>query len=185
MYLAIDGLIPELQPRSNLNWYLPITPTCDEEIEFLDGHSDEDGTVQPIVSWNLIPNYGKRQDGDYPEDPLIPRGLSQEHRNEDHLAEFFSAWAIQECDRFRRFVFVVTGGHVEPRWKDWNQVCPIATFYGDQISSCVTLDANSMLQWQVMTPKELAKDFKFNIDEQYQKALNDQKKNVRIFGKER
>jgi hypothetical protein len=72
----------------------------------------------PIISQSNFPEYGARQESDYQE---IPKGLTQEERNTDHLCEWFAAWAIINAPSFRRFC-IITSHPLQPRWQSWQHV---------------------------------------------------------------
>ncbi|KKK18710.1 hypothetical protein ARAM_001211 [Aspergillus rambellii] len=71
-----------------------------------------------VISPPSIPLYGSRKEDDSPD---IPKGLSQECRNTDHLAEFFAGWGLVNSHRFRRFAMVTTLEPL-PRWKNWEHL---------------------------------------------------------------
>ncbi|GFF34765.1 hypothetical protein IFM46972_04338 [Aspergillus udagawae] len=75
-------------------------------------------TEDPVVSLDAIPLYGSRTEDD---DASIPKGLTQEQRNTDHLGEFFAGWAIVNNHRFRRFV-MLTAVKPLPRWEAWQHI---------------------------------------------------------------
>lgn len=72
----------------------------------------------PIISPANIPGYGSRLEDDC---PAIPKGLTQEQRNTDHLIEVFANWAIFNAPHYRRFV-VVTSVAPLPRWQKWHHI---------------------------------------------------------------
>ncbi|KAG2411980.1 hypothetical protein HFD88_009536 [Aspergillus terreus] len=74
-----------------------------------------------VISPRSIPHYGFRTEEHNPD---IPKDLSQEQRNADHLVELFAGWALLNCHRFRKF-YVLT--HVPPleRWNSWCHIGPI------------------------------------------------------------
>ncbi|KAL1997950.1 hypothetical protein VTN02DRAFT_367 [Thermoascus thermophilus] len=86
-----------------------------DEPRELDGLDDEGF---PVLSLAKLPDYGRRSEDDH---PAIPKGLTQEQRNTDHLIEFFAGWGLVHHDRFRRFVAVTS---MEPlaRWKEWHHL---------------------------------------------------------------
>ena len=84
--------------------------------ELLDGIHDDFSEKRVIWPPN-IPHYGSRTEDDCPD---LPKGLTQEQRNTDHLAEFFAGWALVNSHRFRRFV-VVTLNPLQ-RWNAWNHI---------------------------------------------------------------
>ncbi|KAF9886635.1 hypothetical protein FE257_011275 [Aspergillus nanangensis] len=84
--------------------------------EIPDGTSDtfdQSSVISPEV-----PGYGFRTENDHPE---IPKGLTQEDRDTDHLAEFFSGWALVHSHQFKQFFICAT---VTPpaRWHKWQHV---------------------------------------------------------------
>ncbi|RHZ65679.1 putative Chromo domain protein Chp1p [Aspergillus thermomutatus] len=83
----------------------------------LSSTSDEHNE-DPVISPDAIPLYGSRTEDD---DASIPKGLTQEQRNTDHLGEFFAGWAIVNNHRFRRFV-MVTAVKPLPRWEAWQHI---------------------------------------------------------------
>lgn len=80
-----------------------------------DVHSDS-----RAISPQQIPLYGSRTDDDY-LGLNLPRGLDQQARNADHLAEFFAGWALVNSYRYRRFTVLTTVNPLE-RWNHWNHV---------------------------------------------------------------
>ncbi|KAL4960303.1 putative Chromo domain protein Chp1p [Aspergillus stella-maris] len=71
-----------------------------------------------VISLPILPKYGARTPDDSPD---IPRECTQEHRNADHLAEYFAGWSLLNAHRFRRFVIVSQLPPVE-RWKSWQHI---------------------------------------------------------------
>ncbi|KAL1970396.1 hypothetical protein VTN77DRAFT_5557 [Rasamsonia byssochlamydoides] len=72
----------------------------------------------PIISVANLPGYGSRSEDEH---PAIPKGLTQEERNTDHLIEFFSGWAIVNAPNYRRFS-VLTSQPLLPRWQNWHHI---------------------------------------------------------------
>ncbi|RJE19656.1 Chromo domain protein [Aspergillus sclerotialis] len=72
----------------------------------------------PVISPSHLPGYGSRKEDDH---PFIPKGLTQEQRNADHLMEFFAGLGLVHCDKFRRFI-VITNLKPEPRWLSWQHI---------------------------------------------------------------
>ena len=72
----------------------------------------------PIISPSNLPGYGSRKENAH---PFVPKGLTQEQRNADHLMEFFASWSLAHCDKFRRFI-IVTHLKPEPRWLSWQHI---------------------------------------------------------------
>lgn len=72
------------------------------------------------ISPHKIPLYGYRTDDDY-IGLNVPKGLDQQTRNADHLAEFFAGWALVNSHRYRRFTILTS---VKPlqRWNHWNHI---------------------------------------------------------------
>ncbi|PWY86904.1 hypothetical protein BO70DRAFT_213446 [Aspergillus heteromorphus CBS 117.55] len=85
--------------------------------EALTGSTD-DYFESNVISPPSLPNYGSRTEDDNPD---IPRGLSQEQRNTDHLIEFFAGWGLVNRHRYRRFV-VLTRMKPHPRWEAWQHI---------------------------------------------------------------
>ncbi|KAJ5721825.1 uncharacterized protein N7483_009759 [Penicillium malachiteum] len=82
-----------------------------------------------------VQGYGTRSESD---DPLIPKGLTQEERNADHLVEAFAGWMLAEAARFRKTVVISnhTNKDLMARWPGWGHVN--------------VFDVNSFLKkWQV------------------------------------
>lgn len=71
-----------------------------------------------VISPLSIPKYGSRGESDQ---PAIPRNLTQDERNADHLFEFFAGWALANCHKFRRFIVATTVNSVH-RWESWNHL---------------------------------------------------------------
>ncbi|KAK2746211.1 hypothetical protein FQN57_003333 [Myotisia sp. PD_48] len=86
--------------------------------ESLDGETDDEGQHHPIISTSYLPDYGKRAENDH---PMIPRGLTQEERNTDHLIEYFAGWGILNCNKYRHFL-ALTYFRPQPRWKGFNHI---------------------------------------------------------------
>ena len=78
-----------------------------------------------VISPRQIPLYGLRTEVDCVGFGL-PKGLSQEQLNTDHLAEFFAGWALVNSHRFRRFIVLTTLKPLD-RWKGWNHVDVISS----------------------------------------------------------
>ncbi|KAJ5727596.1 hypothetical protein N7493_005416 [Penicillium malachiteum] len=66
-------------------------------------------------------DYGTRSESD---DSRIPKGLTQEERNADHLVEAFAGWMIIESARFRKTVVISnhTNQNLMLRWPIWGHV---------------------------------------------------------------
>ncbi|KAL2367910.1 hypothetical protein RJ035_003406 [Blastomyces gilchristii] len=112
MYLTINSLIPEY-PVGHYNTY-----RREGSPDSLDGLRDDEGQHHPFISTRDIPDYGSRREEDYPN---IPKGLTQEERDADHLIEYFAGYALINADRFRRFV-VLTTQKPQPRWQAWTHI---------------------------------------------------------------
>lgn len=68
-----------------------------------------------------IAGYGSRSEND---SPSIPRGLSQQERDMDHLAETFAGWALTKSDCFRR-MFILSSVKLptlRERWQNWGHL---------------------------------------------------------------
>src|SRR5215471_4616681 len=91
MYHQIKHLIPEY-PVGHYN-------TCrgrNGSPDSLDGRTDDEGQHHPFISTRILPDYGSRPENDH---PMIPKGLSQEERNTDHLVEYFAGWCMVKSDK--------------------------------------------------------------------------------------
>ncbi|KAJ5634153.1 hypothetical protein N7528_001995 [Penicillium herquei] len=66
-------------------------------------------------------DYGTRSESD---DARIPKGLTQEERNADHLVEAYAGWMIIESARFRKTVVISnhTNQSLMARWPVWGHV---------------------------------------------------------------
>ncbi len=112
MFKHITALIPEC-PITHDNAFLDA-----DEAEDLDGESDDEGQTYPVVSIRHLPKYGSRTEDDHAK---VPKGLTQEERNKDHLMEFFAGWAMCHSEKFRKFTIVTRLPHLD-RWKKWHHV---------------------------------------------------------------
>lgn len=108
------------------------------------GASDEHHE-DPVISFDAIPLYGSRTEDD---DASIPKGLTQEQRNTDHLAEFFAGWAIVNNHKFRRFV-ILTAVNPLPRWLAWEH---IEIRYGAR-DFMTTFDVQYKAYWDKVKPR--------------------------------
>jgi len=76
-----------------------------------------------IVSFapELIRNWGSRGEED---NPKIPRGLSQDERNTDHLVELFTGWTLlnKACTRKTVVITNVKNKALLHRWEQWGHV---------------------------------------------------------------
>src|SRR5436190_20195249 len=113
MYHQIKRLIPDY-PVSHYNSYRRVGSP-----HSLDGRDDDIGQHHPFISTRILPDYGFRPEDDHPN---IPKGLTQEERNTDHLVEYFTGWCLTNADKFRKFV-VLTSLNPQPRWQAWKHVC--------------------------------------------------------------
>jgi chromo domain-containing protein 1 len=112
MHEYISARVPSFSDTHENAWLLP------GETEHLDGKADDEGQAYPIVSARNLPKYGSRTEDDHPK---VPKGLSQEERNKDHLIEFFAGWAMYHMEEFRKFTIISRLPHLE-RWKKWHHV---------------------------------------------------------------
>ncbi|OJD25442.1 hypothetical protein ACJ73_03188 [Blastomyces percursus] len=112
MYLTINSLIPKY-PVGHYNAY-----RREDSPDSLDGLTDDEGQHHPFISTRDIPDYGSRREDDHPN---IPKGLTQEERDADHLIEYFAGYALINADRFRRFA-VLTTHKPQPRWQAWTHI---------------------------------------------------------------
>lgn len=87
------------------------------DAEILTGASDEYHESK-VISPTYLPKYGTRSEDDNPD---IPKGLTQEERNADHLVEFFAGWALVNSHVFRHF-HIVTQMRPLERWSAWQHV---------------------------------------------------------------
>ncbi|KAJ5132992.1 hypothetical protein N7448_007150, partial [Penicillium atrosanguineum] len=69
----------------------------------------------------IIPNWGHRDEEDNPE---IPRDLSQDERNMDHLVELFTAWALMRKAHNRKTVVITDSKRqiLHRRWENWGHI---------------------------------------------------------------
>ncbi|KAM5485153.1 hypothetical protein McanCB56680_002073 [Microsporum canis] len=107
----VNALIPD-STGGQYSTYREASP------ESLDGETDDEGQHHVIISTCHLPGYGSRSEQDHPN---IPKGLTQEERNIDHLVEYFAGWAITNVENFRYFP-VLTHRVLQPRWKNWSHV---------------------------------------------------------------
>ena len=68
-----------------------------------------------------IPGYGTRTET---QNPDIPKGLTQNERDADHLVEAFAGWTLANATRLRRNVVITNCKNqtMLRRWKDWGHV---------------------------------------------------------------
>lgn len=73
-----------------------------------------------IVSLSIA-GYGSRSENDY---PAIPKGLSQQERDMDHLAEAFAGWTLTKSAYFRRMIILssVQSQPLRYRWRNWGHI---------------------------------------------------------------
>ncbi|KAL2868736.1 putative Chromo domain protein Chp1p [Aspergillus lucknowensis] len=79
---------------------------------------EDDYVKTRVISPPTLPKYGSRT---AEESPDIPKDVSQEYRNTDHLAEFFTGWCLLNAHHFRRFV-MLTALEPLPRWANWQNL---------------------------------------------------------------
>lgn len=75
-----------------------------------------------VLSFLSIPDYGSRSENDHPS---IPKNLTQEQRNEDHVVECFAGWGLVYGARFRRFIVITRPDplHIlSQRWQSWGHL---------------------------------------------------------------
>ncbi|PYI03812.1 chromo domain protein [Aspergillus sclerotiicarbonarius CBS 121057] len=126
---VMDWLLKQPEPADEskhgiwLTMYRLILQSCSPSAydtpsgDILTGATDEYFESNAISPPNL-PNYGSRTEEDNPD---IPKGLTQDHRNTDHLVEFFAGWGLVHRHRYRRFV-VLTRLKPLPRWEAWQHI---------------------------------------------------------------
>ncbi|KAJ5925626.1 hypothetical protein N7454_008265 [Penicillium verhagenii] len=68
-----------------------------------------------------VPGYGHRTGTEHPD---IPKGLTQEERNADHLVEAFAGWTHLHAARFRKTAVVtfLKKDTLLSHWSDWGHV---------------------------------------------------------------
>lgn len=68
-----------------------------------------------------IPGYGSRSEDDH---SAIPKGLSQQERDMDHLAEAFAGWTLTKSACFRRMIMIssVETKSLRDRWRSWGHM---------------------------------------------------------------
>lgn len=73
-----------------------------------------------ILSLSL-PGWGSRSENDH---PAIPKGLSQQERDIDHLAEAFAGWTLTKSALFRRMMIIssVKSRPLQERWHSWGHL---------------------------------------------------------------
>lgn len=112
IWLNIRQLIPDY-PVGHENF-----DRSSEEPQSLDGESDAEGYHHPLVSTAYMPGYGYRDENEHKD---IPKGLTQEERDTDHLVEYFAGWCWLHAPEFRRYI-VLAWLKPQPRWKQWHHV---------------------------------------------------------------
>lgn len=113
LFCWIESLIPD----QLLQYENSDDDDSDSGLSF-DGEVDDEGKHQPFISPRFLPDYGSRTEDAHEN---IPKGLSQEERNADHLIENFAGWAMMNCDKYRRFI-ALTHCKLQPRWDQWYHV---------------------------------------------------------------
>ncbi|KAL2812122.1 hypothetical protein BJX63DRAFT_397631 [Aspergillus granulosus] len=96
-----------------------------------------------VVSPPTLPMYGLRTAEDSPD---VPHDASQEYRDTDHLAEFFTGWTLMYAHRFRRFIMLTTLEPL-PRWTEWQHI-EIRRGSGDFFTA-FSIDPNAI--WSKLT----------------------------------
>ncbi|KAJ5115309.1 hypothetical protein NUU61_001068 [Penicillium alfredii] len=68
-----------------------------------------------------LPGYGNRAEQD---DPTLPKGLTQEERNADHLIQAFAGWSIVNAARFGRFIVITSLADdvLKSRWREFGHL---------------------------------------------------------------
>ncbi|PYH65425.1 putative Chromo domain protein Chp1p [Aspergillus vadensis CBS 113365] len=93
-------------------------PANDTPIAELSSGAHDDYLESNAISPPSLPNYGTRTEAD---NPHIPKGLTQDQRNADHLIEFFAGWGLVHRHRYRRLI-VLTQTTPLDRWKEWQHI---------------------------------------------------------------
>ncbi|EFR00799.1 hypothetical protein MGYG_03804 [Nannizzia gypsea CBS 118893] len=102
-----------------LNALMPENPSVREGSPgSLDRETGDEGQPSVIMSTRHIPDYGVRSEDEHPD---IPKDLTQEQRNTDHLIEYFAGWAITNVENFRYFPVLVYS-MPQPRWEKWSHI---------------------------------------------------------------
>ncbi|PWY94934.1 hypothetical protein BO94DRAFT_562657 [Aspergillus sclerotioniger CBS 115572] len=126
---VMDWLLKQPEPADEskhgiwLTMYRLILQSCTPSAydttsgEVLTGATDDYFESNAISPPN-IPDYGSRTEKDNPD---IPKGLTQDQRNTDHLVEFFAGWGLVNRHRYRRFI-VLTRMKPLPRWESWQHI---------------------------------------------------------------
>ncbi|KAJ5793152.1 uncharacterized protein N7503_009130 [Penicillium pulvis] len=76
-----------------------------------------------------VVGYGQRTGAEHPD---IPKGLTQDERNADHLVEAFAGWMLMNATRFRRMA-VISDQRNEAlllRWSAWGHLTILGGFKG-------------------------------------------------------
>ncbi|GAA83540.1 chromo domain protein [Aspergillus luchuensis IFO 4308] len=93
-------------------------PANDTPIAEISSGAHDDYFESNVISPPSLPNYGTRTEADNPD---IPKGLTQDQRNADHLIEFFAGWGLVHRHRYRRLL-VLTQTTPLDRWKEWQHI---------------------------------------------------------------
>ncbi|GKZ55339.1 hypothetical protein AnigIFM49718_011703 [Aspergillus niger] len=93
-------------------------PAYDTPLGELSSGAHDDYLESNAISPPNLPNYGTRTEADNPD---IPKGLTQDQRNADHLVEFFAGWGLVHRHRYRRLV-VLTQTKTLDRWSKWQHI---------------------------------------------------------------
>lgn len=91
-------------------------------IQHLD-HLNNNVLCLPVVG------YGQRTGAEHPN---IPKGLTQDERNADHLVEAFAGWMQMNATRFRKMAVVSNQRHeaLLARWSAWGHLTILSGFKG-------------------------------------------------------
>jgi chromo domain-containing protein 1 len=73
-----------------------------------------------VVSLSVA-GYGSRSEDDC---PVVLKGLSQQERDMDHVAEAFAGWALTKSACFRRMIIIssVQSNPLRDRWRSWSHI---------------------------------------------------------------
>ncbi|OJJ74880.1 hypothetical protein ASPBRDRAFT_40111 [Aspergillus brasiliensis CBS 101740] len=93
-------------------------PAYDTPPGELSSGAHDDYLESNAISPPSLPGYGSRTEADNPD---IPKGLTQDQRNADHLIEFFAGWGLVHRHRYRRLI-VVTQTKPIRRWDEWQHI---------------------------------------------------------------
>ncbi|KAJ6028228.1 hypothetical protein N7540_003804 [Penicillium herquei] len=102
------------QVNSSFNSAFPYFEMSSMDLRNLDNPNNN-------VIYLPIRDYGTRSEQDNPQ---IPKDLTQEERNADHLVETFAGWMQFEAARFRKTVVISnqTNKDLMARWSAWGHV---------------------------------------------------------------